>query len=98
MSDGNPVIDPYAGKKTVHQGASTSVWCAISPQLDGKGGVYCLDNNIAAIAEPLDHDARQHGKAPVPPAGVSPHAVDPAAAVRLWSLSEQMTGAELPQP
>src|SRR5262249_42049501 len=29
--------------KTPEQGAATSVWCATSPQLEGKGGVYCLD-------------------------------------------------------
>jgi hypothetical protein len=28
--------------------------------------------------------------------GVYPHAVDPAAAERLWALSEEMTGAHLP--
>jgi hypothetical protein len=26
--------------ETVEQGAITSVWCAVSPQLNGKGGVY----------------------------------------------------------
>ena len=28
------------GFETVEQGAVTSVWCAVSPQLIGKGGVY----------------------------------------------------------
>jgi hypothetical protein len=27
------------------------VWCATSPQLDGKGGVYCVDCDIAAVIE-----------------------------------------------
>ena len=26
--------------ETVEQGAITAVWCAVSPQLNGKGGVY----------------------------------------------------------
>ena len=33
--------------KTPEQGAATSVWCAMSPQLEGKGGVYCMDVDIA---------------------------------------------------
>ncbi len=33
--------------KTVPQGAATSVWCATSGQLDGMGGVYCEDCDIA---------------------------------------------------
>jgi NAD(P)-dependent dehydrogenase (short-subunit alcohol dehydrogenase family) len=94
--DGRPVIDPYAGKKTVRQGASTSVWCAISPQLAGVGGVYCLDNNIAPVAQERDHDANRHGTSEIPPAGVSPHAIDPAAAARLWSVSEELTGVTFP--
>ena len=36
------------GLKTTEQGAATSVWCATSPQLDGMGGVYCEDVDIAA--------------------------------------------------
>ncbi|MFI6341292.1 hypothetical protein [Streptomyces sp. NPDC050535] len=93
--DGNPVIDPYAGKKTVQQGASTSVWCAVSPQLDGKGGVYCLDNNIASVAVSAENDPRRHGTTPVPSTGVSPHAIDPEAANRLWDLSRDLTGVDL---
>ncbi|WP_328615403.1 SDR family NAD(P)-dependent oxidoreductase [Amycolatopsis sp. NBC_00355] len=94
--DGKPVIDPYAGKKTVRQGASTSVWCAVSPRPAGRGGVYCLDNNIAPVAEERAHDANRHGTSEVPPAGVSPHAIDPAAAARLWSVSEELTGVGFP--
>lgn len=94
--DGKPVIDPYAGKKTVQQGASTSVWCAVTPQLAGLGGVYCLDNNIAPVARERDHDASRHGTSEVPPAGVSPHAIDSAAAARLWSVSEELTGVGFP--
>jgi hypothetical protein len=28
------------GFETVEQGAITAVWCAVNPQLNGKGGVY----------------------------------------------------------
>ena len=33
--------------KSTEAGAATSVWCATSPMLDGKGGVYCEDCDIA---------------------------------------------------
>lgn len=42
-----PIIDPARNKKTPEQGAATSVWCATSPQLEGFGGVYCEDCDIA---------------------------------------------------
>jgi NAD(P)-dependent dehydrogenase (short-subunit alcohol dehydrogenase family) len=90
---GNPILDPVKGLKTVEQGASTSVWCATSPQLAGLGGVYCEDNDIAAIYRP-DTDS---SAAPRPMTGVMPYAVDEAAADRLWALSEQLTGLTYPR-
>jgi len=70
-----------AGFKTVEQGAAPQVWCAIDPILAGKGGVYCDDVNIAAFAT---EDGAE--------IGVSSWAADPAAARRLWELSEKLTG------
>ena len=63
---GNPVIDPYAGQKTVPQGRFDQ---CVSPRLDGLGGVYCLDNNIAEVAEPDPHtlDPNRHGTSSVHP-------------------------------
>jgi NAD(P)-dependent dehydrogenase (short-subunit alcohol dehydrogenase family) len=73
---------PHPAFKTIEQGASTSVWCATSPMLDGKGGVYCEDCDIAAVwAEGMPDIT-----------GVRPHAVDPEAAEHLWAVSEEMTG------
>jgi len=68
--------------KTVEQGAATSVWCATSHQLDGMGGVYCEDVDIA-VPIPADHPG---------PAGVRPWAIDPDLAERLWHMSETLTG------
>ncbi len=68
--------------KTTQQGAATTVWCAVSPLLDGMGGVYCENADIAQ-AVPADHK---------PLDGVLPWAIDGAAAERLWVLSEQLTG------
>ena len=64
--------------KTIEQGAATSVWCATSPQLDGMGGVYCEDCDIAE-AVPADFPEQR---------GVRPWAMDPSFAERLWTMSE----------
>jgi NAD(P)-dependent dehydrogenase (short-subunit alcohol dehydrogenase family) len=68
--------------KTVKQGAATSVWCATSPQLAGMGGVYCQDVDVAPILQ----DGSTSN------VGVQPYAIDPEAATRLWTLSEDLTG------
>lgn len=71
--------------KNVEQGAATSVWCATSPKLEGKGGVYCEDCDIAELTE-LDRSASM--------TGVMPHAIDPEAAAKLWDISERLTGVQ----
>ncbi len=63
--------------KTPEQGASTSVWCATSPTLNGMGGLYCENCDIAQLVDP--------GTSRI--SGVDPHAVDEAAARRLWDVS-----------
>ncbi|WP_174479813.1 SDR family NAD(P)-dependent oxidoreductase [Paenibacillus borealis] len=70
--------------KTVEQGAATSVWCAVSGQLAGMGGVYCEDVDLSE-AVPAEI---------VQGSGVWPWAVDREIAERLWTLSEQLTGVE----
>jgi NAD(P)-dependent dehydrogenase (short-subunit alcohol dehydrogenase family) len=62
--------------KTVEQGASTTIFCATSPLLDGRGGVYCENCDIAPITTEGD-------------TGVRPYAVDPDIASRLWAWSER---------
>jgi NAD(P)-dependent dehydrogenase (short-subunit alcohol dehydrogenase family) len=62
--------------KTVEQGAATTIWCATSPQLDGLGGVYCENCDIASVETEGDD-------------GVRPYAIDPARAERLWAWSER---------
>jgi NAD(P)-dependent dehydrogenase (short-subunit alcohol dehydrogenase family) len=80
---GRPIVDPERGMKTVEQGAATSVWCATSPHLDGLGGVYCEDCDIAVVNEP------GMGRK-----GVSPWACDPDAAESLWQMSAAWTGLD----
>ncbi|MFI5675185.1 SDR family NAD(P)-dependent oxidoreductase [Streptomyces cellulosae] len=77
--DGN-VLNPE-GFKTPQQGAATQVWAATSPQLDGMGGVYLEDCDIA---EPAPADGAG--------VGVKDWATDPEQAARLWELSAQLTG------
>jgi NAD(P)-dependent dehydrogenase (short-subunit alcohol dehydrogenase family) len=83
--DGKIPEEQRAFYKTVQQGAATTVWCATNSALDGIGGVYCENADIAA-AVPADHATLD---------GVLPWAVDQAAAERLWTLSEMMTGVRL---
>lgn len=70
--------------KTIPQGAATSCWAATAPELEGTGAVYCEDCHVAAV-----DDGSATG-------GVRSYAVDPVAAERLWTLSEQLTGAHYP--
>ena len=74
------------GFKTPQQGAATSVWCALSPQLEGMGGVYCEDCDIAELA-PDDIAAGP---------GVRSFAIDPEKAAALWQFSENATGIRWP--
>ncbi|AJZ85487.1 SDR family NAD(P)-dependent oxidoreductase [Streptomyces antimycoticus] len=67
--------------KTPQQGAATQVWAATSPQLDGMGGVYLDDCDIA---EPAPADGSR--------VGVKEWATDPEQAARLWALSAELTG------
>jgi NAD(P)-dependent dehydrogenase (short-subunit alcohol dehydrogenase family) len=72
--------------KTPEQGASTSTWAATSPQLEGMGGVYCENCDIAKPTEPDSPTARIEG--------VDAHAIDPEAAARLWAVSAELTGVD----
>ncbi|MGW2745612.1 SDR family NAD(P)-dependent oxidoreductase [Streptomyces sp. NPDC001450] len=75
------VLNPE-GFKTPEQGAATQVWAATSPQLEGLGGVYLEDCDIA---EPAPEGERQ---------GVKAWATDPEQAARLWALSAELTGVD----
>ncbi|MFD8645535.1 SDR family NAD(P)-dependent oxidoreductase [Streptomyces zaomyceticus] len=73
-----------AGFKTPSQGAATGLWAATSPLLDGRGGLYLEDCDVARVTAP---------GTPMDDGGVRAYAVDPDAAVRLWELSLAATGA-----
>ena len=73
------------GLKMPSVGAATSVWCATSAALDGMGGVYCEDADIAE-AVPAESTAMS---------GARPWIQDRDLAKRLWTKSEEWTGVRL---
>ena len=91
---GQPIIDPERDMKTPQQGASTSVFAATSPLLADIGGVYLKDNDIATLSASAMPVGDRFGSSPVDTSGgVTPYAVDPESAQRLWELSEQLLKA-----
>ncbi len=64
--------------KSVEAGAATSVWAAVSPDLEGRGGLYLEDCQVA------DCTSNEAGT------GYAPHALDPQMADKLWGLSEEL--------
>jgi NAD(P)-dependent dehydrogenase (short-subunit alcohol dehydrogenase family) len=83
MTEDGVVSDRF---KTPEQGAATATWAATSPTLDGLGGVYCEDCDIAEPTVAGSPDAKI--------AGVDAHAIDPDDAARLWALSAELTGVD----
>jgi NAD(P)-dependent dehydrogenase (short-subunit alcohol dehydrogenase family) len=79
--------------KTLPQGAATTIWCATSPLLNGIGGVYCEDADVAELD--LGQVKHQYDQ-PSTLRGVQPYSLDAGNAKRLWTLSEQMTGFGFP--
>ncbi|MCG0284435.1 SDR family NAD(P)-dependent oxidoreductase [Streptomyces sp. PSAA01] len=82
IDENGDLLHPEAFK-TPQQGAATQVWAATSPQLDGMGGVYLEDCDIA---EPAPADGSR--------LGVKEWATDPEQATRLWALSAELTGVD----
>ncbi|MEM1147965.1 MAG: oxidoreductase [Pseudomonadota bacterium] len=81
--DGTVPPQVQAMFKTPEQGASTATWAATSAQLDGRGGEYCEDCDIAQLASP-DSQRWEHARDWI---------CDEANADRLWRMSEKMLAA-----
>jgi NAD(P)-dependent dehydrogenase (short-subunit alcohol dehydrogenase family) len=81
-ADGNPLIQ----WKSVEAGAATALWAATAPALDGMGGVYLEDCEVAEITDPEAPDAMRRG--------LNAWGADAEAAERLWSLSAELTGCD----
>ncbi len=78
-ANGSPADPTF---KTPEQGAATQLWAATSPMLDGLGGLYCEDCEIARAAHEYSEPFR----------GVCSYAIDPAFAQKLWDISAELTG------
>jgi NAD(P)-dependent dehydrogenase (short-subunit alcohol dehydrogenase family) len=74
-------IDRNYDWKTVEEGAATTVFVATSPLLDGIGGRYFEDCQVAEVVDPAVGQERQKG--------VAAYALDPQAATKLWEVSLQ---------
>lgn len=87
--NGNIKPEVEARLKTLSQGAATTVWCSVSPQLNEIGGVYCENCDIAEI----DRGQIEHRfDEPATIRGVQPYSIDKKNAEQLWKLSEEMLG------
>ena len=69
-----------AGFKSATQGASTTLWCATNPKLNGIGGVYCENCDVAE---------RQDDGPNARYVGVADWAIDTDEASRLWEETEK---------
>ena len=69
--------------KTVEQGAATSTYAALAPELNSHGGEYLED---CAISRGINPGPEYWG--------VAPHVLDMNNAQRLWTISEQLIGSK----
>ena len=81
--DGSPSEMTKNLFKTTSQGASTTLWCATSPSLNGIGGVFCEDCDIAKRKNDVDESLQRYF-------GVADWAVDTEEASKLWDVTEKM--------
>jgi len=86
LSDEERTGNPLVRWKTPQQGAATSAWGATSPQLEGLGGVYLENCEVAEIADPATEEGQR--------GGVNPWAIDSDQARRLWAVSAELTGVD----
>ncbi|RAS59126.1 NAD(P)-dependent dehydrogenase (short-subunit alcohol dehydrogenase family) [Vibrio diazotrophicus] len=93
---GRPVIDLARDLKSIPQGAATHVWCAVSPQLDGKGGVFCADSDITSVLPDSESPDLATENRANRDSGVQAYAIEPNTADELWRISEEISGVSIP--
>ena len=76
---------PPLQRKSIPQGAATSVWAGVVAPADEVGGRYCEDCHVAAVV-PDDPSTGAVSE------GVRRYAVNPITARALWKKSEEMVG------
>ena len=80
--DGSPSDLAKNFFKTPSQGASTTLWCATSNQLNDIGGVFCEDCDIAKRKKDVDESMQRYF-------GVADWAIDVDEASKLWELTDK---------
>lgn len=80
--------------KSVEQGAATTVWAAVHPDLAHEGGCYLEDCGIAGVL-PDDPDPGVNDPGVNDP-GVLARAIDAERARALWDLSERLVAVDEP--
>lgn len=86
--NGNECVNPRF--KTMEQGASTTVWACVAPELEGKGGLYLEDCAVAREKDQKELMAEMSiPNRQYTPVGVCPHALDESVADQLWTLTEK---------
>lgn len=83
---GGKLATPVDQQKTVQQGASTTIFAAVSPLLERIGGRYFNDNTEATPVDERPVDPQQLVTT------VATYALDPEGADRLWNVSERFLG------
>ena len=81
--DGSPSELAKNFFKSTSQGASTALWCATSPDLNGLGGVFCEDCDIAKRKSEVDESMQRYF-------GVADWAVNTDEGSKLWEATELM--------
>ena len=88
--NGNAILDPEKGLKTLEQGASTQIWAATNPKLENLGGVYLEDCEVAEVA--VSDERTPVASEVAVRKGVKSYAIDKENADKLWTLSEKLLG------
>ncbi|KAJ3544041.1 hypothetical protein NM208_g3255 [Fusarium decemcellulare] len=82
------MADPYLAliAKNAEQGSATSVWAAVTAELEGYGGKYLEDCGIAEAWDPTAPQSRP---------GYGSHAYDSEKAFKAWNKSMELVGIRL---
>lgn len=83
--DGSPTDNPNF--KSIEQGASTTIWAVVAPELENRGGLYLEDCTISPVV-----NGRKENEQILFVNAVEKYALDEANADKLWSVSEQAVG------
>jgi len=86
QEDGSPTELVKNFFKSPNQGSSTSLWCATNKRLDGIGGVFCEDCDVARRKCEVEESMQRYF-------GVADWAIDTNDSSKLWEITEKMISA-----